>query len=90
LGLAPDLDSLIPFVFQTREHLLLARQCGVPSYNICIFLNKIDEVTDPKKRERVEMELRELLNEYGYSGDTAPIIAGSALCALVSSSLGSA
>ncbi|KAL3111653.1 hypothetical protein niasHT_013764 [Heterodera trifolii] len=67
---------------QTREHLLLARQCGIPQENICVFLNKVDEVSDAETRELVEMEVRELLNEFGYPGDTAPIIAGSALCAL--------
>nr|BAF31895.1 mitochondrial elongation factor Tu1 precursor [Globodera rostochiensis] len=67
---------------QTREHLLLARQCGIPQQNICVFLNKIDEVNDAETRELVEMEVRELLNDFGYPGDTAPIIAGSALSAM--------
>jgi len=67
---------------QTREHLLLAKQCGVPLYNVCVFLNKIDAVEDEETRELVEMETRELLNEYGYPGDTTPVIKGSALCAM--------
>ncbi|KAI1725284.1 elongation factor tu GTP binding domain-containing protein [Ditylenchus destructor] len=67
---------------QTREHLLLARQCGIPLNNVCVFLNKCDEVNDAETRELVEMEVRELLTHHGYPGDTAPIIAGSALCAL--------
>uniref|UniRef100_A0A915D5M7 Elongation factor Tu, mitochondrial n=1 Tax=Ditylenchus dipsaci TaxID=166011 RepID=A0A915D5M7_9BILA len=67
---------------QTREHLLLARQCGIPQDNIIVFLNKVDQVDDEETKELVEMELRELLNTHGYPGDTAPIIHGSALCAL--------
>ena len=67
---------------QTREHLLLAKQCGIPLHNICVYLNKIDEVNDEETRELVEMEVRELLNEFGYPGDTAKIIPGSALCVI--------
>uniref|UniRef100_A0A1I8B4T9 Elongation factor Tu, mitochondrial n=1 Tax=Meloidogyne hapla TaxID=6305 RepID=A0A1I8B4T9_MELHA len=67
---------------QTREHLLLARQCGIPQNNICVYLNKVDEVSDEETRELVEMEVRELLNEYEYPGDDVPIIIGSALSAL--------
>ncbi len=69
---------------QTREHILLARQVGVPS--IVVFLNKVDQVDDPELLELVEMEVRELLNEYEFPGDDTPIIAGSALQALESSS----
>ncbi len=69
---------------QTREHVLLARQVEVPS--IVIYLNKIDQMDDPELLELVEMELRELLNGYGYPGDTTPIVRGSALKALESTS----
>ena len=65
---------------QTREHLLLARQVNVPA--IVIFMNKCDQVDDPELLELVEMELRELLNEYQFPGDDTPIIQGSALKAL--------
>ena len=65
---------------QTREHILLARQVGVP--DIVVFLNKCDLVTDPDLIELVEMETRELLVKYGYSGDKTPIIRGSARAAL--------
>ncbi|MBM7623967.1 elongation factor Tu [Sporohalobacter salinus] len=65
---------------QTREHLLLARQVDVP--NIVVFLNKADMVEDEELIELVEMEVRELLNEYDFNGDEAPIIVGSALKAL--------
>ena len=65
---------------QTREHILLARQVGVPY--IVVFLNKCDQVDDPELIELVEMEIRELLNEYDFPGDTTPIIKGSALKAL--------
>ena len=65
---------------QTREHVLLARQVNVPS--IVVFMNKIDQVDDPELLELVEMELRELLNEYEFDGDNTPIIKGSALKAL--------
>ncbi len=69
---------------QTREHVLLARQVEVPS--IVIFLNKIDMMDDPELLELVELELRELLNAYGFPGDTTPIVRGSAKAALDSSS----
>jgi elongation factor Tu len=69
---------------QTREHVLLARQVEVPS--IVVFLNKVDQMDDPELLELVELELRELLNQYGYPGDTTPIVRGSALKALESSS----
>ena len=65
---------------QTREHILLARQVGVPY--IVVFLNKTDQVDDPELLELVEMEVRELLNEYEFPGDETPIIKGSALKAL--------
>ena len=65
---------------QTREHLLLAKQVNVPS--IVIFMNKCDQVDDEELLELVEMELRELLTEYGFPGDDTPIIQGSALKAL--------
>ncbi len=65
---------------QTREHILLARQVGVP--DIVVFMNKADQVDDPELLELVEMEIRELLNEYNFPGDDTPIIAGSALKAL--------
>ena len=69
---------------QTREHLLLARQVGVPK--IVVFMNKCDMVDDEELLELVEMEVRETLNEYGFPGDDTPIIKGSALNALVSES----
>jgi elongation factor Tu len=69
---------------QTREHVLLARQVEVPS--IVVYLNKIDQMDDPELLELVELELRELLNEYGFPGDTTPIVRGSALKALESTS----
>ena len=65
---------------QTKEHLLLARQVGVPY--IIVFMNKVDQVDDPELLELVEMEIRETLNEYGFPGDDTPIIKGSALKAL--------
>ena len=65
---------------QTREHILLARQVGVP--RIVVFLNKVDMVDDPELLELVEMEVRDLLNLYQYDGDNTPIIRGSALGAL--------
>src|ERR1700728_4053329 len=64
---------------QTREHILLARQVGVPS--IVVFMNKMD-MADPELAELVEMEIRDLLTKYNYPGDKTPIIRGSALCAL--------
>ena len=70
-------DGVMP---QTREHILLARQVGVPY--IVVFLNKTDLVDDPELIDLVEMDVRELLNEYGYPGDTTPIIRGSARLAL--------
>lgn len=69
---------------QTREHILLARQVGVPY--IVVFMNKVDQVDDEELLELVEMEIRELLNEYGFPGDETPIIKGSALQVLESSS----
>ncbi|MCL6511476.1 MAG: elongation factor Tu, partial [Anaerolineae bacterium] len=69
---------------QTREHVLLARQVEVPS--IVVFLNKVDMMDDPELLELVELELRELLNKYGYPGDTTPIVRGSALKAMESTS----
>ena len=65
---------------QTREHILLSRQVGVP--RMVVFMNKCDQVDDPELLDLVEMEIRELLNEYGYDGDNTPIIRGSALKAL--------
>ncbi len=69
---------------QTREHILLARQVGVPY--IVVFMNKADQVDDPELLELVEMEIRELLNEYEFPGDDTPIITGSGLQVLESSS----
>ncbi len=65
---------------QTREHILLARQVGVPA--LVVFLNKVDQVDDPELLELVEMEIRELLTEYEFPGDDIPIVAGSALAAV--------
>merc|ERR1711907_533304 len=65
---------------QTREHILLARQVGVP--NLVVFLNKVDMVDDEELIELVEMEVRELLSQYDFDGDNIPIVQGSALCAL--------
>ena len=65
---------------QTREHILLARQVGVPK--IAVFLNKEDQVDDPELIELVEMEIRDLLSEYDFDGDNTPIVVGSALKAL--------
>ena len=65
---------------QTREHILLARQVGVPK--MVVFMNKCDMVDDPELLDLVEMEIRDLLNEYGYEGDETPVIRGSALKAL--------
>ena len=62
---------------QTREHILLSRQVGVP--RLIVFLNKEDQVDDPELIELVEMEVRELLTEYEFDGDNTPIIVGSAL-----------
>ena len=69
---------------QTREHVLLARQVNVPS--VVVFMNKVDQVDDPEFLELVEMELRDLLNEYDFPGDDTPIVKGSALNALNDSS----
>jgi len=69
---------------QTREHVLLARQVEVPS--IVVFLNKVDQMDDPELLELVELELRELLSQYGFPGETTPIVRGSALKALESAS----
>ena len=65
---------------QTREHIILAKQVGVPY--IVVFLNKADMVDDPELLELVEMEVRELLSEYDFPGDDIPVIVGSALKAL--------
>ena len=65
---------------QTREHILLARQVGVPA--LCVFLNKVDQVDDAELLELVELEVRELLSSYEFPGDDIPIISGSALAAL--------
>jgi elongation factor Tu len=65
---------------QTREHILLARQVGVPA--IVVFLNKVDMVDDPELLDLVELEVRELLTSYKFPGDKIPIVRGSALCAL--------
>ncbi|MGH7043107.1 MAG: elongation factor Tu [Acetobacteraceae bacterium] len=65
---------------QTREHILLARQVGVPA--LVVYLNKVDMVDDPELLELVELEVRELLSSYQFPGDDIPIIKGSALCAL--------
>ncbi len=65
---------------QTREHILLARQVGVPA--IVVYLNKVDMVDDPELLELVELEVRELLSKYGFPGDEIPIVKGSALAAL--------
>lgn len=65
---------------QTREHILLARQVGVPA--LVVFMNKVDQVDDPELLELVEMEIRELLSSYNFPGDDIPIVKGSALCAL--------
>ena len=72
--------SLIHILAQTREHILLSRQVGVPY--IVVFMNKCYMVDDPELLELVDMEIRELLNEYEFPGDDTPIIQGSALKAL--------
>ena len=69
---------------QTREHILLARQVGVPA--IVVFMNKVDQVDDPELLELVEMDIRDLLTKYEFPGDEIPIIKGSALAALESTS----
>jgi elongation factor Tu len=68
---------------QTREHILLARQVGVPS--LVVFLNKVDQVDDPELLDLVEMEVRELLSKYEFDGDNIPIVKGSALAAIENS-----
>ena len=68
---------------QTREHILLARQVGVPA--LCVFMNKVDQVDDEELLELVEMEIRELLSSYDFPGDDIPIVRGSALAALENS-----
>ncbi len=70
-------DGVMP---QTREHILLARQVGVPA--LVVFINKVDMVDDPELLELVELEVRELLSSYEFPGDDIPVIKGSALCAL--------
>jgi elongation factor Tu len=70
-------DGAMP---QTREHILLARQVGVPA--IVVYMNKMDQVDDPDLADLVEMEIRELLSSYNFPGDKIPIIRGSAVCAL--------
>ena len=77
LLLVDAVDGPMP---QTREHILLARQVGVPA--IVVYMNKCDLVDDPDLLELVEMEIRELLNEYEFPGDDTPIIKGSAVKAL--------
>src|SRR6202167_5861051 len=86
---APQMDGAILVVAandgpmpQTREHILLARQVGVP--RIVVFLNKVDTVDDPELLELVEMELRELLSKYDFPGDEIPIVRGSGLPAMQS------
>src|SRR5262249_54523923 len=80
----PPRSTLFPYTTlfrsQTREHILLARQVGVPS--IVVFLNKCDMVEDPELLELVELEVRELLKTYQFPGDSVPVIRGSALQAL--------
>lgn len=70
-------DSVMP---QTKEHILLARQVGVPA--LVVFINKVDMVDDPDMLELVEMEVKDVLSSYGFPADEIPIIKGSALCAL--------
>ncbi|NBW75152.1 MAG: elongation factor Tu [Sphingomonadaceae bacterium] len=65
---------------QTREHILLARQVGVPA--LVVYMNKVDQVDDPEILELVELEIRELLSSYGFDGDAIPVVPGSALAAL--------
>src|SRR5687768_10721018 len=84
---AAQLDGAIPVVSaadgpmpQTREHILLARQVGVPA--LVVFMNKVDMVDDPELLDLVELEVRELLSKYNFPGDTIPVIRGSALMAL--------
>ena len=72
--------QLMDLCLQTREHILLARQVGVP--HIVVYLNKADQVDDAELVDLVEMEIRELLNKYEFPGDDTPIIKGSALKAI--------
>lgn len=65
---------------QTREHLLLARQVGVKK--LVVFINKVDQISDPEMLELVDMEIRDLLSTYNFDGENTPIIMGSALAAL--------
>ena len=65
---------------QTREHLLLARQVGIKK--LVVFINKVDQISDPEMLELVEMEIRDLLATYGFDGENTPIVMGSALAAL--------
>ncbi len=65
---------------QTREHLLLARQVGID--RLVVFINKIDQVSDPEMLELVDMEMREILSAYNFDGENTPIVMGSALAAL--------
>ena len=65
---------------QTREHILLARQVGVPA--LVVYMNKVDQVDDAEILELVELEIRELLSSYGFDGDSIPVVPGSALAAL--------
>jgi elongation factor Tu len=65
---------------QTREHLLLARQVGIK--RLVVFINKVDQISDPEMLELVDMEMRELLSTYNFDGENTPIIMGSALAAL--------
>ena len=74
-------DGVMP---QTREHILLARQVGVPK--VVVYLNKVDQVDDPELLDLVEMEVRELLDEYEFDGDDCPVIKGSSLAVLESES----
>ena len=69
---------------QTREHILLARQVGVPA--VVVFLNKVDMVDDPELLDLVEMEIRDLLTQYEFPGDNTPIVKGSATKALATAS----
>lgn len=71
------MDGQMP---QTREHLLLARQVGVK--RLVVFINKVDQISDPEMLELVDMEMRELLSTYNFDGENTPIIMGSALAAL--------
>lgn len=71
------MDGQMP---QTREHLLLARQVGIN--RLVVFINKVDQISDPEMLELVDMEMRELLSAYNFDGENTPIIMGSALAAL--------